>query len=636
MSNLRAGVRSYPPRLWIGGLVLAVSLALAAAGVPDRFGSSIEALSRLRAGDTWTRGAREVLGQDLHDALVDADTLLPRNAAVLLVTPGRDTRRSEYFAFHRALYVLAPRPVWWAAPAARDGTWESRWWSEIDSSADAAFTRAREIGASHVLLLGSGKAQVISVSSVVSPNSNEATWRPAPAPARAIAAFLIILVAGWAASSLVTQRNAFVSLTQTVAISWLVGCAVVSLAMFWMIRVGIPPGAQRFTIGILSVASAVLIGMRSRPRMAQLSAMSDGTRKGLAAILSGVLAVWLALEVTALVVRSSAGPLSGWDGWVTWAMKARVLFLQPDSAALLMDASREVANRSYPLLLPLTESWVFGWTGAADDRFAAFVTMSFLVALLALLLSELRPKVGLFAALALAIIFVSTSYAGLLASLGYADIVLAAYALAAALALQRWIETPDASPLLAAMLLGVLPWVKPEGVFLSVALVIGTWISMGTGQKKLRLLGWAAIATLVCAVPWYLLVAMSDIRMGAFASAPDLSGSRVKEILAGLASRAIAIEWHGIWLAAVAALVVIAAQRRWRNMLAIAISAYVIAITVVFLFSLYDPLSQHVLRSGDRLLLHVAPLALLMIAEVMGPRRASAKGAEPPADHRSA
>ena len=635
MSNLRAGVRSYPPRLWIGGLVLAVSLASAAAGVPDRFDSSIDALSRLRTGDTWTRGARAVLGKELHDALVDADTLLPRNAAVLLVTPGRDTRRSEYIAFHRALYVLAPRAVWWAAPAARDRTWESRWWSEIGSSPDAALNRARETGASHILSLGSGKAQVISAGSEAASKLNGTTWRPAPAPMRAIVAFLIILVAGWAASSLVMRRDAPVSLTQTVATSWLLGCAVVSLAMFWMIRIGIAPGAQRITIGVLA-ASAVLIAMRSRPRMAPLGAVGDGTRKGLAAIVSGVLAMWLALELTALVIRGSAGPLSGWDGWVTWAMKARVLFLQPDSAALLMDASREVANRSYPLLLPLTESWVFGWAGAADDRLAAFVTLSFLVALLALLLSGLRRKVGLLAALAFAIGFVSTPYTGLLASLGYADIVLAAYALAAALALERWIETPGTSALLAAMFLGLLPWVKPEGFFLSVALLVGAWISIGTGQKKLRLLRSAAIATVVCAVPWYLLIAVSDIRPEAFSSVPDLSGSRVKEIFAGLASRAIGIEWHGIWLAAVAAFVLIAVQRRWRNMLAVAISAYLIAIAVVFLFSLYDPLSQHVLRSGDRLLLHVAPLALLMIADVMAPRRASAKVAETPADHRSA
>ena len=635
MSKPGASFASFPPRLWITGLAGFLSLALAAAGAPARFSAASEALARVRAGDAWTRGSHAVLGQELHDALADADTLLPRNAAVLLVTPGRDMGRSEYITFHRALYVLAPRPVWWAAPAVRDGTWESHWWSQLAPSPGAATLHAREIGASHLLSLDSGKAYVMALDGLPLPKSSETTWRSAPAPARVIAAFAIILLAGWAACTIV-QGTSSVSVTQTVAISWLLGCAVISLAMFWMIRFGMPPGVQRITIGVLALASASWVAVRRRHSVPRFTSPTAARLTG-AVILNAALAVWLVLEIAGLFLRGSAGPLSGWDGWVTWAMKARVLYLQPDSAALLMDATRELANRSYPLLLPLTESWMFGWAGAADDRLAALVTLSFLVALLALLLSELRSRNGSLPALALAIVFVTTPYTGLLASLGYADIVLAAYALAAALALRQWIESPGTSVALGALFAGLLPWVKIEGFILSAALLLAACVSIDDSRGRRRLLGSAAIAALVCAGPWYQLVATSDIEQTVFSTVPDITLDRVGAILAGLASRAVGLEWHGIWLAAVAVLVINVTRRHRGTMLPVATSLYIAAVAIVFLFSLYQPLSQHVLRSGDRLLLHVAPFALLMIADVMSPhRRASSTAAVPPADHQSA
>jgi hypothetical protein len=316
-------------------------------------------------------------------------------------------------------------------------------------------------------------------------------------------------------------------------------------------------------------------------------------------------------------------------------MKGRVLHLQHDSAALLMDASREISNRSYPVLLPLMESWFFGWVGAADDRFAAMVTVSFLIAVVGLLLSALRSKMTLVFALAIVVAFVTTPYAGLLATLGYADLVLAAYALATVIVMRRWIENPDTSVALAAGLTGLLPWVKVEGIVLMVALLIGACVSLNAARARLRLAGSAAIAALLCAGPWYLLVAAADLPQKAFSSVPHVTMQRAGDVITGLASRAVAIEWHGIWLALIAAMSIIAVKKTWRAFLPVAISLYVGAFVASFFFSSYAPLTQHVLRSGDRLLLHIAPLALLMIADVMAPRRrASSAAAEPHADHR--
>jgi hypothetical protein len=95
--------------------------------------------------------ARHQLGADLYDMLEAADAILPPRAAVLLVTPGNDPRHVEYVAFHRALYHLAPRPVWWVNPATPDGTWESRWWIQSPITTDALETIARQRNISFIL-----------------------------------------------------------------------------------------------------------------------------------------------------------------------------------------------------------------------------------------------------------------------------------------------------------------------------------------------------------------------------------------------------------------------------------------------------------------------------------------------------
>src|SRR6266487_2561298 len=89
-----------------------------------------------------------------YDALRAADATLPRDASILLITSGRDVQQSEYRIFHRALYFLAPRPVWWLTPRAPDGTWKSRWWISAPIDAESIRRIAAEKQVSYVLAYG--------------------------------------------------------------------------------------------------------------------------------------------------------------------------------------------------------------------------------------------------------------------------------------------------------------------------------------------------------------------------------------------------------------------------------------------------------------------------------------------------
>src|SRR6266508_711954 len=149
--------RMMPRLVW---LVLLTALVLAAVEIPDRFRAVQSALRNLEFWPDRAAQTGQVVGTELYDTLASADRVLPRNAIVLLVTAGTDVRHKEYIAFHRALYFLAPRPVWWVAPVERDGTWESRWWTPVTLSPQALTGYARTIGATHVLALGVERAAV--------------------------------------------------------------------------------------------------------------------------------------------------------------------------------------------------------------------------------------------------------------------------------------------------------------------------------------------------------------------------------------------------------------------------------------------------------------------------------------------
>src|SRR5687768_6851277 len=132
-------------------VVLALALLAAAVDVPNRWVTieSILPVTRLWADPDAQYQARIAFAP--QDLLRAADATLPREATVLLVTSGQDVGRREYTTYHRALYLLAPRPVWWLSPAPSDGSWKSRWWISAPLTEASIRNVAAEKGADYIL-----------------------------------------------------------------------------------------------------------------------------------------------------------------------------------------------------------------------------------------------------------------------------------------------------------------------------------------------------------------------------------------------------------------------------------------------------------------------------------------------------
>jgi len=601
-----------------------------------------------------------------YDALRAADATLPRDASILLITSGRDVQQNEYRIFHRALYFLAPRPVWWLTPHAPDGTWKSRWWISAPLDPGSIRRIAAEKQVSYVLAYG--LAQPISVGREIAdlgdshllqldqrqpllsfqpgrPTSPSTSW-----PIRVLLALAAAQALGYSVLLVVARIGYRAHGVEAAALAWAFGVGLISLAMLWLQSMGISLDGQVMLLTSLVLGGLVWRGMqaslRSRLRSAKdlgirsqrwfaelpLSAkrmlISPGITRRL--LLPFILLSFLTLQITYIALGAVGRPLDIWDSWVTWGMKARIIFLDGSiSSPVYADLSRAITHLDYPLLVPLIEAWLYNWLGTPDDRLVGLVAIPFYLALAGVCYSASRRwgatrRLGLVVAIAVASIPEIT----VLSSTVFADVPLALFATIAAIFLIEWLEHGRPGALVvAATAAGLMPWTKREGIILLGALCLATLIvSRGTRRAWFGV-GALLLAAVCLSGPWWMFVRWNGIAnvdflpltMATFQAnlgrAPRIAQIELASLLSA--------DWGFAW--PIAALVGLvgrrsvprmpgSAARRAADLLPTTALLYLGLMSPTYIFSAFVPYEGHVLSSAYRLIAHVAPLPVLWIA----------------------
>ncbi|MEP7199827.1 MAG: hypothetical protein ABI874_08430, partial [Chloroflexota bacterium] len=210
-----------------------------------------------------------------YDLLRATDALLPRDAVLLLVTAGDDARHREYTTFHRALYWLTPRAVWWLSSAPADGTWEARWWIAAPLTVESVRAVANEKRATHVMFVGDAPTFVIgqpiftSNEGVVYRIDNEASTPSAPLGAERIDAWWPIRLAAalmvvWLLGELVLQWMGCPARSiERIALAWVCGIGAATVGMMWLNAIGLSLAQQMLTLTIIAIGGVVILMTRS-------------------------------------------------------------------------------------------------------------------------------------------------------------------------------------------------------------------------------------------------------------------------------------------------------------------------------------------------------------------------------------
>jgi hypothetical protein len=624
-------------RRWWTIATVVLALAVLAGWLPRLVGEAAfyrqDVWPLLRVWSEPDQQARLAAAPALADVLIQADRRLPPDAGVAFLTAGQDQAvdTTEYIAFHRALYYLSPRPVWWVVQAPDPRTERRPRWFRTALPSDAEWLLAYAVepstrgGLAKVADLGGGSSLVWLGPGPAPPTAERATtlWAGPAWPVGAALALLTVLAAGWAALAPLGRLGLRAGTIETVVLAWALGSVAVSLGLLLGCAVGLGLRASSAILAALAWGSCLWLRRDARARLRRLCHPTAAiaawpTRWPPSRLASLALGLGLGLVVVYVGLLADGRPLQVWDSWVTWGMKARLIW-QTDAipTGVYADPTRAVTLLNYPLLVPLLEAWLYTWVGAPDDRLAGLVNVASYAGLLGLGFAALRARgadvlLGLLGAAYLASIWALAGLAGL----AFADVPLALFALLAGVSLVRWLEGgPPATLVVAAVSAGALGWTKREGLVLLGLFVLAGLVA-GRGSRRVAAAPALALGGLVIAGPWLAFVAWRGLPDWQFVPiAPQVAvdnRERLSFVFGTLARWSLDADWSfpSVWLVGLVALGLSVARRGLRpaDLLPLVSAAYLLLLGASYLFSAFDPYQTHVLASLGRLMAQVAPV----------------------------
>jgi len=341
--------------------------------------------------------------------------------------------------------------------------------------------------------------------------------------------------------------------------------------------------------------------------------------------------VTLAAAAAAFVTMLRQEPHGGWDAWMNWNMRARMIFLGGSGWRTAFSPELPWSHPDYPVLVPslVVRAWLYA--GAATLLGPALVAATFAFGTLALLVGGLaalrRPSQGLLAGMVL----LGTPFFIRHATSLYADVPLSFFFLATVVCLaldDRYGTETRRFAMLAGFAAGLAVWTKNEGQLFTLAvlggLVLAGWRSgWPDARRRLVAFGLGLLPLLVLVVsfkvsfapPNDLLSTLGIHRTVGRVTDPTRYAMVLRAYIVHLLSFGDNGLGGAVWPLAVCcgALGVSRPESRrpWARAVAIALVLLLAGHFMVFV-SMADELARLLKSSLDRLLLQLWPSALFL------------------------
>lgn len=402
------------------------------------------------------------------------------------------------------------------------------------------------------------------------------------------------------------------------------GSGLLTVEMFAFALLGLP--WDPLGLSVLPALCAVIAVMRGRRRgdtagYPTALAASRGRR----AFRIGLTLILLML-IGGTFLKAALVPLSTWDGFAIWGFKGKAFYADGAvSEAFFSEPTRGYSHLDYPVHLPLLMAWIALILEQWHDALVMLLFPVFYASLLLMVYGALARQGAPEIALAFTAGLGSVPQLLDHASAAMADLPLAYYLAASVALLLLHLERSEGSALLAAALMGGMAgWTKNEGLALFgiAACWLGAWTATPDSRWRRPLrttLIYLAIGGMVV-LPWvgwrwYLGLGTDVLPGGRWLSNLGEAPGRLALILTALAAEAGRVpRWNLLWplflLASVTILWLrpVRSAHRYAAVVWSALGVY----TLIYLVTERN-LPWLLSTSLDRLLLHLAPLAVLAI-----------------------
>jgi hypothetical protein len=446
-----------------------------------------------------------------------------------------------------------------------------------------------------------------------------------------LAGIALVVAAGWCIAGAAGWGG-----WERLCCAWPIGASILAWWMFGLFSIGI--AWSWWSIGLplaLAALFAIWLGRRRGPIGWPARPNLWPSWELYGAIVVGALAVCVA--ALALLV-----PFTDADTWRIWSFKARGFYIDSGMERVLsLYRHIELYHAGYPPAQPLVQTWGYLAMGGISERLVKLIFPIWYLACVGMTYCACRQWCSGALAMGWALLLASTPILLDHATLGNADLALAAALLLGGWALARWIESGQRVWLFAGALgLAGAAWIKLDGLYLGAGMIVLAALGRAIARRRDRhaaiqsvLAGSIALGGLLAAViPWHFYAISLGLDN-------DIPSARVLQHQgAAIVRRAFAIIGqelllsHGnssyglleskygvFWMVCFATVIA-----NWRRMARDGIGLFLI-LSVVGGIGCYAAIyTLHPYYSIDRYLLHIAPLAVLAAA-----RSARQAGHEP-------
>lgn len=316
----------------------------------------------------------------------------------------------------------------------------------------------------------------------------------------------------------------------------------------------------------------------------------------------------------------------GWDGLAIWGIKAKAFSLEGGvSRSHIDDLSRMWSHLGYPLLVPLSEAWVYLLLGEVDEQWVKVLFVGFAVSLMVLFYCAVQRRHSVPYGLTSTILLAMTPTLIMYSSSGYADVPLSALALGTSVGVYFWIQGHRLDDLRSAAVLSALGmWCKREGVVLWLVNLCAVSVLALTSRDQTWRCRVKAVLTYLLPgamiLPWFLYLSLRDVPDNDFASVTMqaflTNAHRFPVLCRMLLAELTSTRWGALWILYLLSVLFPSPKRIsiGKSYLFIVVGVYIWLITGSFVFSIWPSYILHVETSLSRLVLHVAPIAAFFIA----------------------
>ena len=276
------------------------------------------------------------------------------------------------------------------------------------------------------------------------------------------------------------------------ALSFGMGWGLLTFQLFVYSFIGIPWSLLLVLLpwaGLIPFAFRKGLSLRKTPEEEKPPHPFIGVEWGFVYFLTFLFLYWMA-EATAFPISFA----EFWDAWAIWGLKAKAFYLAGSIRPLFFEyypsyGGIHFSHPSYPLLLPLAESWVYRVSGTLAEEAVKFLFPGFLLSLMVLFHGSFRREgprlLGLILVSLLSLLPIMGDYA----IRAYAEIPLTFYYTVSTLYFYLWLRRESPGYLGIALFFSAFAaWTKIEGQALLVVngLLFGSARMRGRGSLRRR------------------------------------------------------------------------------------------------------------------------------------------------------